>query len=264
MGLFGGQKTTIPATGYYALPGDLKDQYQSFWQAIPGATAADNFKMPDYNQDQQSAFSMVRGAANPTSSSISQLLSSYMNPYNDYVIQGINREAQGQNSILKNAMTQAGQLGSNRGLLGANDIDLTRQNQIGGFLQSQFNNALQTGLGQQQQGIQNLLGIGNQQQQQQFQNQQAPLQGLQAQQGLLQPTVDYVGKSSPEQTIKTGGGIGGLLSGLGSIASLATGNPLFALGGNALGGATGGGSMFGSGWSPTQGVGWAGNMFMGA
>lgn len=251
MGLFGGSsKTTIPATGYYALPGDLQEQYKNFYSAIPGATSSANFTLPDFNQDQQSAFSMVRGAANPTASSISQLLSAYMNPYNDSVISEINRQGQGQNSLLQRALNQAGQLGSNRGLLSANDIDLTRQNLIGSFLQSQFNNALQTGLGQQQQGIQNLLGIGNQQQQQQYTNQLAPYQGLQAQQGLLQPTVNYIGGSTPQQTIKTGGGLGGILGGIANIGSIASGIGGLSFGGwgSGIGGL---GQFLGSQFSPS-------------
>lgn len=242
MGLFGGTKSTIPATGYYALPGDLKSQYTNFYNAIPGATAAQNFVLPDFNQDQQSAFGMVRDQANPTAQGIQQMLAAYMNPYQDSVINEINRQGQGANSVLQQNINSAGQLGSNRQFLGANDVDLSRMNQIGGFLTNQFDKSLQTGLNQQQLGISNLLGIGNQQQQQQYQNQLAPLQGLQAQQGLLQPTVDYVGKSSPQTTVKTGGGLGGILGAVGNIASIASG-----LGGGGFFGAGGAGLFGGSG-----------------
>lgn len=237
MGFFGGSKTKIPATGYYALPGDLKGQYTDFYNAIPGATAAQNFTLPDYNPDQSGAFQMARDAANPTAQGIQNLVSAYQNPFNESVISEINRQSQGPYSILKQALSQSGQLGSNRQMLGANDVDLSRQNQIGSFLQSQFNNSLNTGLNAQQLGFQNLLGIGNQQQQQAYQNQLAPYQGLEAQAGLLNPVVQYMGASTPAQTIKTGGGLGGILGGISNIAQMGSGvSNLF-----------GGGGFFGAG-----------------
>lgn len=234
--LSGGQKTKIPGTGFYNLPSDLQSQYQDFYRAIPGATASSNFMLPDFNQDQLAAFGLVRNAANPTAASISNLVQPYQNPFDQAVIDTINREAVGQNSLLKQAQNEAGAFGSNRQFLGANDIDLTRLNQIGSFKQSQFNNSLNTALGQQQQNIGNLLNIGGMQQEQQYQNQLAPYNALQAQAGLLQPVVNYMGQSTAPRTVKTGGGLGGFLNTAGSIASLATGNPMFAMGGNALGG----------------------------
>lgn len=73
-------------------------------------------------------------------------ISMQQNPYDRFVLDEINRQSQGQNSILQQNMSRAGQFGSNRQLLGANDIDLSRINQIGGFLQGQYdksaNNAL--------------------------------------------------------------------------------------------------------------------------
>lgn len=223
MGLFGGgSSTTVPATGYYSLPSDLKSIYDQFYQGIPNATSTSAFTPPDFNADQNSAFSMVRNAANPTSQSISDLVSAYQNPYNNSVISEINRQSQGPYSLLKQALSDSGGLGSNRQLLGANDIDLSRTNQIGSFLQSQFNNSLNTGLQQQQQNINNLSTIGNQQQQQQQQTQQAPYNALQAESGLLNPVVSYVGQSTPSYTVKTGGGLGSFLQSAGQVANIAS------------------------------------------
>lgn len=247
MGFFssitGGQKTKVPGTGYYALPKELQNQYSSFYNSIPGATAASNFILPDFNNDQTLAFQMARDAANPTAPQISNLVQAYQNPFDQSVIDTINREAVGQNSLLKQAQNEAGAFGSNRQFLGANDVDLTRLNQIGSFKQSQFNNSLQTALGQQQQGIGNLLNIGGMQQNQQYQNQLAPYNALTAQAGLLQPVVNYLGQSTQPQTIKTGGGLGGLLSTASNVAGLASGfGGLGGLGG--IGGAIGNGGGF--------------------
>lgn len=251
--LTGGQKTKVPGTGFYNLPKELQDQYKSFYNSIPGATAASNFILPDFNSDQTLAFQMARDAANPTAPQISNLVQAYQNPFDQSVIDTINREAVGQNSLLKQAQNEAGAFGSNRQFLGANDVDLTRLNQIGTFKQSQFNNSLNTALGQQQQGINNLLNIGGLQQDQQYQNQLAPYKGLTAQAGLLQPVVNYMGQSTQPQTIKTGGGLGGIASLAGNVASLATGNPGFSMVGNAFGG--------GGGFNPLSAVGNGGGFF---
>lgn len=221
--------------------------YQNFYQGIPGATTSQAFTPPDFNQDQQNAFGMIRGGANRTPEDVMNMVNTYQNPYDHYVIDEINRQSQGPYSLLKQAMSASGGMGSNRQVLGANDIDLSRLNQIGGFKQSQFNNSLQTALGQDQQSIQNLLGIGGQQQNQQWMTQQAPYNALQAQGGLLQPVANYFGQSAPEKTVKTGGGLGGLLGGIGQIASLAGGFP----GVGSIGGFFGGSGLNGL----SQGVG---------
>jgi hypothetical protein len=58
----------------------------------------------------------------------------------------MNREAKGQGSIMQQGLNSAGQFGSNRATLGANDIDLSRLNQIGTFKQGEYNTALNNAL----------------------------------------------------------------------------------------------------------------------
>lgn len=210
MGLFS-SSTKTPATGYYNLPSDLQGQYNTFYNSIPNATAASNFTVPGTNDYQNQAFANAQQAANPTSGDISNLANTYMNPYNDSVLNQINNQANGQYSILKQSLNDSGGLGSNRQNLAANDIDEQRLNQQNTFLQSQYNTALNTGLQQQQQGITNLLGIGNQQQQQAYQNQQAPYQALTAQAGLLNPAAGFLSNSRPSQTVTTGSGLLGAI-----------------------------------------------------
>lgn len=248
--LLGGKKTKVPGTGFYALPKDLQSQYSTFYKAIPGATTADQFTLPDFNADQLAAFDLARWT--PTQDSVNSLIAPYQNPFDEAVINTINREAVGANSLLKQGQNEANAFGSNRQMLGANDVDLTRLNQIGSFKQSQFNNSLNTALNQQQNQMNNLLNVGGQQQNQQYQNQLAPFNALTAQSSLLNPVVQYMGQSTPERTIKTGGGLGGIASLAGNIASLGTGNPLFSMAGNAFGG---------GGFNPASAIGSGGGFF---
>jgi hypothetical protein len=227
------------------LPSDLQSQYNTFYNAIPGATTSAAFTLPNYNTDQTQAFSNIENSANPTSQSIGDLVKTYQNPYDQSVIDGINRQANGQYSILKQSLNEAGQQNSNRQDLGANDIDLSRQQQIGQFEQSQFNNSLNTGLQQQQLNNQNLLGIGNFQQNQSYQNQLAPYAALQAQAGLLNPAANFLSGSQPATTVKTDGGLMGLLNGLSGTSSALSNLGGF-FGGSSSGSSSGGGGSDGS------------------
>lgn len=248
-GLTGGQKTTTPATGYYSLPADLKGQYTTAYNAIPGATTPAQFTPPPFNPDQLAAFGMARNIANPTAGGISSMISPFMNPYDEAVQNNINRDAMSQNSLVTQQGQQVGQMGSNRNFLASSDVEQNRLNNSNIFRQAQYNKALDTALGQQQTGFAALSGIGDQQQQQEWGVQQAPFNALSAQFGLLNPVAQFVGSSVPSQTYKTGGGLGGLIN----LAK--TGMQLYS--------GAGGGSMFGAGWNASPGVGWSGNTFLG-
>lgn len=258
-GLTGGQKTNIPATGYYSLPSLYRGQYDSIAERLPGATSYDAFTPPEFNADQLSAFDTVRGMANMGPADIMNLVQKYQNPYDQSVIDGINREAVGNYSQVKQGLNEAGQMGSNRSLLGANDVDLSRLQQIGQFKQSQFNNSLNTGLVQNQQNIGNLLGIGGMQQERDWNVQQAPFNALNAQFSILNPMAQFVGNSSPQQTIKTGGGLGGLLGAASGLSSIASGfGGLGSFGLSDLSGV--GGGFFGTGIGGSV-LGNSGNIF---
>lgn len=191
--------------------------------------------------DESAAFERMRAGLAPTPETLSSDISMFMNPYNDYVIDEINRQAGGDYSILKEAMTEAGQLGSNRQNIGAGDIDVRREGMIGQFMQDQFNNALGIATTQlpalRQQDIGNLMGIGNFQRGLDMQTRQAPIEALRTMAGIA-PAI----ANQSTQTQKSGGGLGGLgglLSGVSSIA----GGPI----GGAIGGMFGGGGGLSSG-----------------
>lgn len=189
-------KVNTAASGIYSLPQNAQNAFNTITNNA-NTLAADTslFKPAAFSDDQQTAFGMARDVANPTSQSIQNLVSPYMNPYMSSVIGEVNRQSQGDNSVLQQNMNAVGQLGSNRQMLGANDIDLSRMNQIGSLLSGQYNTSLNTGLGQQQQGINNLLQTGGMQQDQALQTQQAPLQANEWLSNIMKsyPTQSFMG-----------------------------------------------------------------------
>jgi len=113
---------------------------------------------------EQKAFGMMEQGIAPTPESLKRDLSMLMNPFDESVISGINKEAQGQNSLLNQLATRAGQQGSSRVFAGTGDIEQNRLDSIGRFKQGQFNTAIGNilgGLSRLKQGdIGNLLAQG--------------------------------------------------------------------------------------------------------
>lgn len=175
--------------------------------------------------DENASYNAVRGGFAPTADSLKSDVSMLMNPFNDYVIGGINNQANGNYSILKQALGEAGQFGSNRQTLGANDIELQRQNSIGSLLQNQYNQALgqvfNNLVPQRQQDAQNLQGIADRQRTLDFQTKQAPISALQAGTSFISPFTSSTSSSSSKSTDYGGGllqGAGQLAGGLGTAA----------------------------------------------
>lgn len=263
-GLTGGQKTKIPSSGFYAMP----SQYQGLYNTLLGqannlygdnAAAAQAFTPTPINAGERTALDNLYAGFAPTEDSIRRDTQMFMNPYNDYVINDINREAQGQNSLVNQAATRAGQQGSNRSFLGTSDVEQQRLNSIGQFRQGQYNTALNAVLNnlipQRQQDASNAMTAGSFERGIDMGTKQAPYAALTAgQQSLAGFPTSFGNFGTQEQTIKTGGGLGGLLGTVGSIASLATGNPIFGIAGNAIGGGMSGGSPSGI-FSGIQGLG---------
>lgn len=219
--ILGGSKSSSKA-GFGALPKNIRGQFSPFASQIEqytnpaNAGVTQSFTPMPQTPDETQAFSLMRQGFAPTPQSIQSDMAMQMNPFNASVIDEINRQGGGQYSLLKQAMNEAGQVNSNRQLLGANDIDLSRMNQIGGFLQNQFNtsmgNALNVMPQMRAQDASGLLNIGDFMRQLQMQTQQAPVNALGAGMNLINP---WLGGST--SSTKGGGGIGGLLQGAGAI-----------------------------------------------
>lgn len=266
--LTGAQKTTIPASGYYSTPPGYQSLYagllgQAQNTILPGGQLNSQMFTPlPQTQDETNAFNQARQGLAPTQESLQKDVQMQMNPFDDYVINDINRQSQGQNSLVNQAATQAGQQGSNRSFLGSSDVEQNRLNSIGQFRQGQYNTAVNNALGPianlRQQDIQNQLGIGSFQRGLDSATNQAPFAALQAGQDVLNGFPTKFGNfGSPQTTIKTGGGLGGLLSGpLGQLGLAAlTGGGSAVFGGSGLLGANQALGALGSssGMGPYQG-----------
>lgn len=130
------------------------------------------------------AYDAINHGFTPTQSTFNSDVSMQMNPFDQSVIDTINRQGQGANSVLQQNLNSAGQFGSNRAFLGANDIDLSRLQQIGTFKQGQFNTAANNALtvlpGQRMADATGQINAGTAQRQLNQQTQQAPITALQS------------------------------------------------------------------------------------
>lgn len=135
--------------GFNALPESITGAYGGLGdelQKILKGNYAGAFTPTPLSAGEQSAIDRMYGGFAPTESSFKSDIDMQMNPYDSYVIDEINRQAGGDFSILKQALSEAGQLNSNRTALGANDIDRSRINQIHSFKQNQYNKAAENAL----------------------------------------------------------------------------------------------------------------------
>lgn len=186
--LFGGSQSSSEGqstSGFGLLPQQIQGAYTNYGTAvnnlIPNATAAYT-PLPQTAGETQAYNAINQGFA-PNQQTLNGDVSMFTNPYMSSVIDPVNRQADSQYSILKQSLDQAGQFGSNRQNLGANDIEQTRLNTIGGLLSGQYNtavgNVLNNLIPQQQQDAQNQLAAGASQRQLALQQSSAPITGLQ-------------------------------------------------------------------------------------
>lgn len=204
--------------GFNALPDTIKGAYTSYGQQIQDLLKSGNltnmYKPLAQTAGETKAYGAIDTGFAPTEQTLKSDISMQQNPYDQYVIDEINRQAGGGYSILKQSLNEAGQMGSNRQNLGANDIDLSRLNQIGAFKKQGYDTALQNALttlpGARQQDAQNQLGAAGNQRSLAGQEDQAPLVALQqlaAALGIL-PTAE--GSSTSSSKSSSTGGIAGL------------------------------------------------------
>ena len=223
--IFGGEESQTTSV-FQNLPPEIRNAFTSFatqGTGLLGGGAGDAmFRPMGTTQDESSAFGMFRQGFAPTSAAdVSRDVGLFMNPFDQYVIDDINRQSQGDYSLLKQAVTDAGQFGSNRQVLGASELERQRLNAIGSFKQNQYNNALNMAMNQlsglRQQDAQNLAGIGGFERGLDFQTKQAPVSALNAWANLIRALPQNGGTTSTSSSSK------GLLGSLGSIGGLLTG-----------------------------------------
>lgn len=139
---------------------------------------------PPLTSGENQAINTVNQGFTPSASQLSSSINEQMNPYNQNVINQIQQQAYGQNSVLNSQLSAAGQFGSNRAALGANDIANSQANNIGALLNPEYNTALNNALTTipqlGAQSAQAQLQTGQLVQGQQEATQQAPLTALQS------------------------------------------------------------------------------------
>lgn len=173
--------------GFNALPPEISGAYKDYGQQIQDLLKSGNltnmYKPLAQTAGETKAYGAIDQGFAPTQQSINSDIAMQQNPYDQYVIDEINRQSGSDYSILKQSLNEAGQMGSNRQNLGANDIDLSRLNQIGSFKQQGYNTALQNALttlpGARQQDAQAQLGAASNQRGLAGEESQAPLIALQ-------------------------------------------------------------------------------------
>lgn len=193
----GGGGSNSQKSGYSALPKELQKAFTPMGQAVAQYTNPNNpgvkeaFTPTPLSGAENNAVDNINKGFAPTADSIKSDMALQMNPYNDSVISEINRQGTGQFSVMKQALTNAGQSGSNREILGANDVDLSRQNVIGSFLNNQFNTSMNNALTTMPQGrasdASNQLSVGDMIRKLAMQTAQAPITALQAGTGMIAP-----------------------------------------------------------------------------
>lgn len=150
--LFGGSQSSGSSSsqsGFALLPPELQQAWKQYGSQVSNQFATPQtsaFTPIPQTAGENSALSAINKGFTPDQTQLNSDINMQMNPYDDAVIGTINREANGQGSVLNSALSKAGQFGSNRAALGANDIDLTRLNQIGSFKNNEFNTALDNAL----------------------------------------------------------------------------------------------------------------------
>ncbi len=208
-------------SGFSLLPTQIQNLFKDYSSDVssylPSAGGADLFTPLSRTEDENKAYSMIRQGFTPTQDSLNTDISMLMNPFDDFVIDDVNRQAGSEYSILKQAMNSAGQLGSNRGLLGANDIEQTRLGTIGKLRQDQYNKALDSALttlpGLRENDAANSLGLGESDRSLDTQTRQAPIQNLLA----IAQLMGVLPQSGGSTETRTENSNSGLLSGIASL-----------------------------------------------
>lgn len=151
MGSSSGQSSQSSQQGFRDLPPEIQNSFKALAtqaQKYTPSTAANVNRftpLPQTGMETDALASIGRGFT-PDQNQFNSDIAMQNNPFDSSVIDTINRQAGGDFSILKQNASQTGTFGSNRQALGANDIDLTRLNQIGTFKQNQFNTQAQNAL----------------------------------------------------------------------------------------------------------------------
>lgn len=216
--LFGGSTSSSSSqSGFSQLPPDIQNAFTTLANNATstlgnGAGNAMFTPLPQ-TAGETSALNAFNQGFTPDATQLSSDIALQANPFDSSVIDTINQQAEGQNSQLQSALDRAGQFGSNRADLGANNIDLSRLQQIGTFKQNEFNSAISNALNalpnlRRQDALDQLQG-GAFQRNLNTQTEQAPVNALQAYANLLRSLPQNGGTISTVSGDTTQGALSG-------------------------------------------------------
>lgn len=234
-----GSSSQSSQSGWGLLPPEIQNAFTSFATTAgntlnPGGTPNSSmFTNPALSTGATDALGQIQNQDFAiTPDKFNANMSMLQNPYNQSVINQIERAQNGQNSQLTSEMSNAGDFGSNRGMLGASDISNAAADQIGSFLSNQYDanktDALTTIPQNQAQSAQGAVNAGLTAQQQQITNNQAPATALAALAKLYGILPTSGGSTSTGSSSNSSSpGLAGLFSG-GSNSGAAGAAALFA------------------------------------
>lgn len=146
----GTKSTGTFISGFAGLPTEIQDAYKGLAgqvNTIFKGNDLSKFTTPTpLSAGEQSAIDRLFAGFTPDAAQLQGDIAMQMNPFDQSVIDEINRQSQAGLSQISSLASGAGQLGSNRTFLGMNDVDQSRLNQIGTFKQNQYNTALENAL----------------------------------------------------------------------------------------------------------------------
>lgn len=222
-GLLGGGSSSSGSSqsGFMTLPPELQQPFKDYAPLLNqylNPTNPDNvarFNPLGQTAGETAAYSNINKGFAATPDSLKADIAMQMNPFDEYVINDINRQSQGDYSILKQNLSETGQMGSNRAILGASDVEQNRLNNIGKFRQDQYNTALDNSLNELTQSraadATMQLGVGDRQRALDLQTKQAPIAALQSF-GTLLGALPKDGGSTSTQKSSSSSGLGDLIS----------------------------------------------------
>ena len=213
----GSMGNSAAQSGFSQLPPQLQQAFEQYGNTLNSETSNPSALTAAYTPQNLNAgatsalSSLSNGAYSPTASNISTAMSSVTNPYMSDVINPTEQAAYGANSALNSNGAAAGQFGSNRMALGANNIANQEAATIGGLEGTQYNQSMSDVLNNILPGeatsATNAVNAGLTQQQQSLAQSEAPYTALQSYSQLLGNIPSSGGSvSTSNQSSQSAGG----------------------------------------------------------
>lgn len=209
-GLFGSQssqqQSSSGATGYGALPAFDQQAIQSLISNAGTTLAAPNGANMNTPIPLTSQETTAQNLSQPmTQQSVTNMANNYMNPYQQFLTNAINQNAQQGNSMYQNQVAGSGFAAgtTNRDFLNEAYNQGQTNQAIGASMANNYNDALTTGLGQQNTDVSQLMGEGANQRQIGLQTSQAPITALQQLSQLISGSMPATAVNSSQGTNST-------------------------------------------------------------